>query len=57
VAHRCEDCRLGLPNVGPGGSFDVRFEKCPACGGERISSICYFDMRKFSLDGGVHTFF
>lgn len=50
--HRCEDCRLALPNVGPDGSFDGRrFQSCPACGGRRISWICFHDMRKFRLDG------
>ena len=55
--HRCEDCRLALPNVGPGGSLEDRFEACPACGGQRISDVCFWDMRKFSLDGGKTTFF
>jgi hypothetical protein len=51
--NRCEDCRLTLPNVGPDGSFEGdRFQSCPACGGRRISGICFYDMRKFSLDGG-----
>jgi hypothetical protein len=50
---RCEDCRLTLPNVGPDGTFKGnRFEVCPSCASSRISGICFFDMRYFSLDGG-----
>jgi|GEM_PF-5556008 len=52
ISNRCEDCRFGLPNVGPDGSFERSFDACPVCGGQRISGRCYFDMRKFSLDGG-----
>ncbi|HJZ94805.1 MAG TPA: hypothetical protein VKE40_28320 [Gemmataceae bacterium] len=56
--NRCEDCRLALPNVGPDGRFEgPGFPACPACGGQRISQICFYDMRKFSLDGGRTDFF
>jgi hypothetical protein len=54
---RCEGCRLALPNVGPTGSLEDEFTSCPACRSTTISSVCFFDMRKFSLDGGVTTFF
>jgi hypothetical protein len=52
---RCEDCRMGLPctdadgRAGEGGGFRA----CPVCEGRRISSVCFFDMRLFSLDGGI----
>ena len=56
---RCEDCRLALPPSDPEGRTGEAggFKVCPACGGRRISHVCYFDMRKFSLDGGKTTFF
>jgi hypothetical protein len=54
-SNRCEDCRLGLPCTGPDGRAGESggFRTCPTCGGKRISQVCYFDMRLFSLDGGI----
>jgi hypothetical protein len=54
---RCEGCRLALPCVGANSKSGARdFEACPACGGTRISGICFYDMRKFTLDGKTDFF-
>ena len=55
---RCEGCRLALPHVFEDSKSRVSsFNACPACGGTRISGVCFYDMRKFSLDGGKTDFY